>query len=218
MRAPCYENRSDAGRRLADRLARYAGTPSLIVLALPRGGVVIGAEVARRLGVPLDVLLVRKLGVPGHEELAMGAIASGGVRILSEDVIDALGISERDIAAVAAAEEDELERREQAYRGARTPPDVAGKTVILVDDGLATGSTMRAAAAALLAQGPRRLVVAVPVAPAATCEALRSEVDEVVCEVVPEDFHSVGEWYRDFRQTSDEEVRRLLGTAGAAAT
>jgi putative phosphoribosyl transferase len=217
MRAPCYEDREDAGRRLAERLARYAGEPDLLVLALPRGGVVVGAEVARRLAAPLDVVLVRKLGVPGHEELAMGAIASGGIRILSEDVIDALGLSERDVAAVAAAEEDELDRREQAYRGARTPADVEGKTVILVDDGLATGSTMRAAAAALMAQRPRRLIVAVPVAPASTCETLRAEVEEVVCLVTPEEFRSVGEWYRDFGQTSDDEVRRLLGAAGAAA-
>lgn len=217
MRAPCFEDRKDAGRRLAERLARHAGEPDLLVLALPRGGVVVGAEVARRLGAPLDVVLVRKLGVPGHEELAMGAIASGGIRVLSADVIDALGLSERDVAAVAAAEEDELGRREQAYRGARTPPAVAGKTVILVDDGLATGSTMRAAAAALMTQRPRRLIAAVPVAPPSTCQALRTEVDEVVSLVTPEGFRSVGEWYRDFGQTTDDEVRRLLGAAGATA-
>jgi predicted phosphoribosyltransferase len=206
-----FRDRKEAGRRLAETLAGYAGQPDLLVLALPRGGVEVGAEVARRLGAPLDVILVRKLGVPGHEELAMGAIASGGVRILVEDVIGALGISEREIAAVAAVEADELDRRERSYRGRRSPPDVRGKTVILVDDGLATGSSMRAAAAVLESQGPRRLVVAVPVAPAATCDELRRQVDEVVCSAVPEPFHSVGEWYERFDQTSDEEVRRLLG-------
>ena len=211
MASQRFHDRTEAGQRLAEALTPLAGAPDLLVLALPRGGVTVGAEVARRLGAPLDVILVRKLGVPGHEELAMGAIASGGVRILSEDVIDALGISDRDIAAVAAAEEDELERRERAYRGARSPLAVENRTVILVDDGLATGSTMRAAAAALRSQHPRRLIAAVPVAPAQTCEALRGEVDEVVCTRTPEPFHSVGEWYEIFEQTSDEEVRRLLG-------
>jgi putative phosphoribosyl transferase len=205
-----FRDRIDAGRRLAEALSKYAGLPDLLVLALPRGGVAVGAEVARRLGAPLDAILVRKLGVPGQEELAMGAIASGGVRILSEDVIGTLGISDRDIAAVAAAETDELDRRERAYRGARGPANVAGRTVILVDDGLATGSTMRAAAAAIRSQGPRRLVVAVPVAPAATCEELRNEVDDVVCARTPEPFRSVGEWYENFEPTSDEEVRQLL--------
>ena len=214
-----FRDRHDAGRRLADVLAaRYAGDADLLVLALPRGGVTVAAEVARRLGAPLDVILVRKLGVPGHEELAMGAIASGGVRILSEDVIDALGISDRDIAAVAAVESEELHRRERAYRGRRTPPSVEGKTVILVDDGLATGSTMRAAVAAIRSQEPRRLVVAVPVAPAATCEELRSEVDDMVCAHTPEPFHSVGEWYEEFEQTSDEEVRRLLAAMAPEAS
>lgn len=211
MGAIPYRDRVDGGRRLAERLGGLAGLPDILVLALPRGGVVTGAEVAGRLGAPLDVILVRKLGVPGHEELAMGAIASGGIRVISEDVIDALGISERDVAAVAAAEKDELERREHAYRGSRAPPDVRGRTVILVDDGLATGSTMRAAAAALRAQLPRRLLVAVPVAPAATCDALRDVADEVICLATPENFHSVGEWYEDFSQTTDDEVRRLLG-------
>jgi predicted phosphoribosyltransferase len=209
-----FRNRREAGQRLADALAPYAGTPDLLVLGLPRGGVAVGAEVARRLGAPLDAILVRKLGVPGHEELAMGAIASGGIRVLSEEVIDALGISDREIAAVAAAEEEELDRRERAYRGPRTPPDPSGRTVILVDDGLATGATMRAAAAVIRSQDPRRLVVAVPVAPASTCEALRELADDVVCTRTPEPFHSVGEWYEDFEQTSDDEVRRLLGTPG----
>ena len=205
-----FRDRVDAGRLLARALEGYARAPGLLVLALPRGGVTVAAEVARHLGAPIDAILVRKLGVPGHEELAMGAIASGGVRILSEEIIEALGIADRDIAAVAAAEEDELDRREQAYRGVRAPPAVGDRTVILVDDGLATGSTMRAAAAAIRSQGPRRLVIAVPVAPAATCDELRAEVDDVVCLRTPPRFHSVGEWYEDFEQTSDDEVRRLL--------
>ena len=207
-----FRDRGDAGRRLAGALGEYARVPGVLVLALPRGGVAVAAEVARGLGAPLDVILVRKLGVPGHEELAMGAIASGGVRILSQEIIESLGIPDRDIAAVAAAEEDELDRREHAYRGIRTPPEVADRTVILVDDGLATGSTMRAAAAAIRGQRPRRLVVAVPVAPASTVAVLRQEVDEVVCLRTPEAFRSVGEWYDDFEQTTDEEVRHLLGT------
>ena len=207
-----FKDRQDAGHRLAGALGAYARAPRVLVLALPRGGVTVAAEVARRLGAPLDVILVRKLGVPGHEELAMGAIASGGVRILSEDIIESLGILDRDIAVVAAAEEDELDRREQAYRGLRAAPEIADRTVILVDDGLATGSTMRAAAAAVRSQSPHLLVVAVPVAPAPTVAVLRREVDDVVCLLSPERFRSVGEWYEDFEQTTDEEVRHLLGT------
>jgi putative phosphoribosyl transferase len=205
-----FRDRVEGGRLLAAALEEYAGRTDVLVLALPRGGVTVAAEVSRHLGAPLDVILVRKLGVPGHEELAMGAIASGGVRILSQEVIAALGIPDRDIAAVAAAEEDELERREQAYRGVRMPPTVGGKTVILVDDGLATGSSMRAAAVAIRSQGPRRLVIAVPVGPAATCAEMATQADEVVCLRTPEPFRSVGEWYEDFGQTTDEEVRRLL--------
>jgi putative phosphoribosyl transferase len=162
------------------------------------------------LNAPLDVMLVRKLGVPGHEELAMGAIASGGIRVLSDDVVAAFGIPERVIAVVAANEEEELGRRERLYRDDRSPPVVRGRTVILVDDGLATGSTMRAAAAALQAQRPERLVVAVPVAPPETCASLRRQVDEVVCPLVPDPFFAVGNWYDDFSQIGDAEVRDLL--------
>jgi putative phosphoribosyl transferase len=216
MRTARFRDRREAGRQLAEALAGYAGRPGVLVLALPRGGVPVGYEVAQALHAPLDVMLVRKLGVPGHEELAMGAIASGGVRIVSKDVVSTLGIAEREIAAVAAAEEEELARRERAYRDALPPPDVKGRSVILVDDGLATGSTMRAAAAALRAQGAKHLVVAVPVAPPETCEALRTEVDEVVCALEPEPFLAVGLWYEDFSQTTDDEVRELLHRAAEA--
>jgi putative phosphoribosyl transferase len=209
-----FQDRSEAGRRLARDLGDYAGRDDVIVLALPRGGVPVAYEVARELGAPLDVFLVRKLGVPGHEELGMGAIASGGVRLVNEEVARQLGLSEDDIARVAADEQKELERRERAYRGARPDPRVEGRTVILVDDGLATGSTMRAAAVAMRAQDPARLVVAVPVAAPETCDALREEVDELVCTLTPGSFRAVGAWYRDFEQTSDEEVRELLERAG----
>jgi putative phosphoribosyl transferase len=208
-----FRDRFEAGRRLAEALKHYAGNSNLLVLALPRGGVPVGYEVARTLHAPLDLLLVRKLGVPGHEELAMGAIASGGVRILSEDVIAMLGIPERVIATVAAAEEKELERRERLYRDLRPAPNVRGRVVILVDDGLATGATMRAAAAALRTQSPEWLAVAVPVAPPETCEALRAEADDVICALSPEPFVAVGAWYDDFAQISDEEVRDLLRRA-----
>ena len=210
-----FQDRYHAGRRLAKALKRYAGRPNLLVLALPRGGVPVAYEVSRALHAPLDLMLVRKLGVPGHEELAMGAIASGGVRILSEDVIQALGVPDRVIAAVASNEENELARRERAYRDDRPPPDVRGKTVILVDDGLATGSTMRAAAAAIRAQHAEWLVVAVPVAPRETCQSLMQEADDVVCAAMPEPFFAVGNWYEDFTQTTDEEVRELLQRAEA---
>jgi predicted phosphoribosyltransferase len=210
---PRYRDRTEAGRVLAAALAPYAGRPNLLVLALPRGGVPVGFEVAQALHAPLDVMLVRKLGVPGHEELAMGAIASGGVRVLSHDIVRLLGISDRMIASVAAAEEETLRRRERLYRERRPPTDVAGRTVILVDDGLATGSTMRAAAAALKVQHPERLVAAVPIGAPETCDLLRQEVDDMVCARMPEPFYAVGMWYEDFSPTSDEEVSELLRRA-----
>jgi putative phosphoribosyl transferase len=205
-----YRDRIEAGKRLASRLADYADRPDVLVLALPRGGVPVAFEVARALRAPLDIFLVRKLGVPGHEEFAMGAIATGGVRVLNEDVVNYLSIPGEVIDAVAADETRELERRERAYRDDRPAPDVKGKTVILVDDGLATGSTMRAAAAALRQQQPARIVVAVPVSAPQTCDEYRMGVDEIVCAVTPEPFYAVGQWYADFSQTTDEEVRELL--------
>jgi putative phosphoribosyl transferase len=213
MDQPCFSDRADAGRQLAARLTPYARRKDVLVLALPRGGVPVAAEVARALQAPLDVFLVRKLGVPGHEELAMGAVASGGVRVLNHDVVEELEIPGRVINQVTEHELRELDRREREYRGARPPATVAGRTVIVVDDGLATGSSMRAAAAALERQAPARLVIAVPVAARATCDSLRSEVDEIVCVMTPDPFYAVGVWYQDFRQTTDEEVRRLLAQA-----
>lgn len=208
-----FRDRHDAGRRLAARLSTYANRPDVSVLALPRGGVPVGYEVAKALNVPLDVFLVRKLGVPGHEELAMGAIASGGVRVLNNEVVQAWHISPDVIEAVTAYERRELARREQMYRDDRPAPEVRGKTVILVDDGLATGSTMRAAAQALRNQDPAKIVAAVPVAAQSTCESLHDVVDEVVCELTPPDFYAVGLWYADFSPTSDDEVRTLLQDA-----
>jgi putative phosphoribosyl transferase len=205
-----YRDRIEAGKHLALRLTDYANRSDVLVLALPRGGVPVAFEVAEALHAPLDIFLVRKLGVPGQEELAMGAIATGGVRVLNEDVVSYLRVPDEVIDAVAADELRELERRERAYRGARPAPDVLGKTVILVDDGLATGSTMRAAAAALRQQQPARIVVAVPVSAPQTCDEYRMGVDEIICAVTPEPFHAVGLWYEDFSQTTDEEVRALL--------
>ena len=205
-----FRDRSEAGRLLAAKLAAYANRPDVLVLALPRGGVPVAYEVARALNAPLDVFVVRKLGVPGHEELAMGAVATGGVRVLNEQVVDGLRIPDYVIDAVAAQEQQELARRERLYRGGRPPPDVRGRTVILVDDGLATGATMHAAIKALRQLQPARIVVAVPTAAPETCEALRAEVDEVICAITPEPFHAVGLWYEDFSQTTDEEVRDLL--------
>jgi putative phosphoribosyl transferase len=205
-----FRDRAEAGQALARALSHYARRDDVIVLALPRGGVPVAAEVAKELGAPLDVFLVRKLGVPGHEELAMGAIASGGVLVLDEGVLRWLGISEEQIQRALARELDELRRREAAYRDGRPPPDLKGKTVILVDDGLATGATMQAAARAVRRHEPARIVIAVPVASRATCDEFRGEVDEVVCAVTPAPFHAVGNWYEDSSQTSDEQVRELL--------
>jgi putative phosphoribosyl transferase len=212
-----FPDRSEAGRWLAERLKAYAHRPDVIVLALPRGGVPVAFELARALDVPLDVFLVRKLGLPGQEELAMGAIASGGVRVLNDEVVRALAVPPSVIDAVARREEEELRRREEAYRGSRPSPDVRGRVVILVDDGLATGSTMRAAVRAVKQMQPARVVVAVPVAAAATRDDLAAEVDEIVCATPPEPFLAVGRWYQDFSQTTDDEVRDLLRRAASEA-
>jgi putative phosphoribosyl transferase len=210
-----FRDRAEAGRALARALPHYAGRDDDVVLALPRGGVPVGYEVAQELGAPLDVFLVRKLGVPGHEELAMGAIASGGVLVLDDGVLRWLGISEHQLQRTLARELDELRRREAAYRDGRPLPDLKGKTVILVDDGLATGASMQAAARAVRRHEPARIVIAVPVASRATCDKFRDEVDEVVCAVTPAPFHAVGNWYEDFSQTTDEEVRELLALSAA---
>jgi predicted phosphoribosyltransferase len=212
MQPKRFRNRTDAGRQLAGKLAAYADRPDVVVLALPRGGVPVASEVARALGAPLDVFVVRKLGVPGHEELAMGAVATGGLRVLNDEIVHGLDIPEREIAAVADRELHELSRRERLYRGDHPPPDVGGRTVILVDDGLATGATMRAAVQALRQQQPARIVVAVPTASPDTCEALKAAADDVVCAMTPEPFFAVGHWYDDFTQTTDDEVARSLGT------
>jgi predicted phosphoribosyltransferase len=211
-----FKDRSDAGRQLAARLSHFAGRDDVLVLALPRGGVPVGYEVAEALGSPLDVFLVRKLGTPGQEELAMGAIASGGVRVLNDRVVGALRPSGAVIDRVEARERQELERREREYRAGRPPLDVRGKTVILVDDGLATGSTMRAAVAALRRLDPAWVVVAVPVGASETCGEFEGEADETVCALEPEPFFAVGAWYDDFSQTTDEEVRDLLARSGRA--
>ncbi len=213
MTADVFRDRRHAGRVLAQVLVGYANRSDVIVLALPRGGVPVAYEVAKKLHAPLDVFVVRKLGVPGHEEYAMGAIASGGVRVLNDEVLQRLGISDAAVDAVTRYEQGELERRERLYRADRPLPDLRSRTVILVDDGLATGSTMLAAVRAVRAQQPARTVVAVPTAAAETCAQLRSEADEVVCATTPEPFRAVGTWYDDFSQTSDEEVRELLAHA-----
>ena len=210
-----FRDRVEAGDALAGLLGHYAGRPDVLVLALPRGGVPVAARVAEALGAPLDVFVVRKLGVPGQQELAMGAIATGGVRVVNEQVVGRLRLGEADLQRVAEAEERELARRERSYREGRGPPDLAGQVVILVDDGLATGSTMRAAVAAARRLGPARVVVAVPTAPASTCQRLGEEADEVVCATTPRPFRAVGYSYRSFPQTSDEEVRSLLRAAWA---
>ena len=213
-----FRDRHEAGRLLAERLAGYADRPDVVILALPRGGVPVAFEIAAALHVPLDVMVVRKLGVPGHEELAMGAIASGGVRVVNQDVVRHLGLSSAVLESVAATEYQELSRRERAYRGSRESTSVEGRTVILVDDGLATGSTMRAAVAALRKRGPARIVVAVPTAAPETCEELKTDVDEMVCATTPTPFYGVGQWYEDFSQTTDEEVRDLLAQAAPSGS
>ncbi|HEY2322697.1 MAG TPA: phosphoribosyltransferase [Thermoanaerobaculia bacterium] len=206
-----FADRVEAGKLLGEEVVRRIGKRSdAIVLALPRGGVPVGYEVARALGAPLDVFIVRKLGVPGQEELAMGAIASGGVRVLNDEVLRYVNVSKSMIEVVAEREARELERREKSYRGKRPPLDVAGKTVVIVDDGLATGSTMRAAVRALQEMKPREIVVAVPVAAPSTCDEFRGIVNEMICLRTPEPFQAVGLWYEDFSQTTDEEVHALL--------
>ncbi|MDH6086383.1 phosphoribosyltransferase [Umezakia ovalisporum] len=208
-----FKNRTIAGQILAGELTGYANRSDVIVLALPRGGVPIGYEVAKALNAPLDVLVVRKLGVPQQEELAMGAISSGGVRILNEHIVKLANICEETIATVAAQEQRELERRENLYRGHCPFPDLQGRIVILVDDGLATGATMWAAVASVRRQNPAQIVIAVPVAASATCRELEVGVDKIVCAATPEPFYSVGLWYEDFPQTTDDEVRDLLAKA-----
>ncbi len=208
-----FPNREEAGRLLAGKLEKYAGRNDVIVLGLPRGGVPVAYEVAQRLGVPLDVFIVRKLGVPGFEELAAGAIASGGVRVLNEDVLRALPKADQIIESVTAKETAELERREKSYRDDRPAPELRDRVVILVDDGLATGATMRAAVKALRQRGVAKIVVAVPVGPPDTCREFEDEADETICASAPEFFQAVGQYYEDFSQTSDEEVRDLLARA-----
>ena len=206
-----FRDRVEGGELLAEKLGQYRDRDDVVVLALPRGGVPVAREVSRALGVPFDVYVVRKLGVPGHEELAMGAIATGGVRQVNHDVVDALGIPANVIDAVAEREQRELERRERDYRGDGSPLPLTNRTVILVDDGLATGSTMRAAVMAVRQQQPARVIVAVPVGAASSCADLATEADDVVCVRTPDPFVAVGLWYRDFTPTTDLEVRTLLG-------
>lgn len=213
MMREIFRDRSEAGRALASALERYRNRGDVIVLGLPRGGIPVAYEVARSLPAPLDVFVVRKLGVPGREELAMGAIASGGIRVLNDDVMSYLRVPAAAVEKVARAEEEELRRRERAYRGSRPFPALSGKSVIVIDDGLATGSTMRAAVAALRKLEPSRIVVAVPVGAEESCALLRREADEVVCLSTPEPFQAVGLWYGDFSQTTDDEVRALLAEA-----
>jgi putative phosphoribosyl transferase len=212
-----FENRRAAGLALAERLSEYRQRPDVVVLGLPRGGVPVAYEVASALGAPLDVFLVRKLGLPGHSELAMGAIASGGVRVLNDDVVGWYRVPVAVIDEVARLERSELARREQAYRGGREPLDLRDRTVILVDDGLATGSTMKAAVQAVRAHAPARVIVGVPVGAVQTCAELQVVADEVVCARTPEPFSAVGMWYRDFAQTTDYEVRELLRLPAATA-
>jgi predicted phosphoribosyltransferase len=208
-----FPDRIAAGRMLGERLAPFANEQPLLVLALPRGGVPVAFEVAMALHAPLDVFLVRKLGFPGHEELAIGAIASGGTRLLNQAIIRGLHLPPQRVEAITQEETKELERRERLYRGNRDAPNIPGHTLILVDDGIATGSTMRVAVSALRQKGPRKIIAAIPVAPSAVCKQLQQEADAVVCLSTPTDFFAVGEWYRDFSQVNDETVRELLERA-----
>ncbi|GAB3249482.1 phosphoribosyltransferase [Larkinella harenae] len=208
-----FKNRREAGQRLANALTGYATDGKPLVLALPRGGVPVAYEVARQLKAPLDVFLVRKLGVPGQEELAFGAIASGGIRVLNTDLVRSMHLSQKVIEEITAREQQELKRREEAYRNVRPTVEIQGKTVFLIDDGLATGATMRAAAQALRQQKPTRVIAGVPVAAESTCEQLGKDVDAVVCTATPEPFYGVGRWYEDFSQTTDDEVKELLHRA-----
>ncbi|HYG24381.1 MAG TPA: phosphoribosyltransferase [Verrucomicrobiae bacterium] len=210
---PLFQDRSDAGRFLAAKLAHHSSDPSLVVLALPRGGVPVAARVAEELNSPLDVFVVRKLGVPGYEELAMGAIASGGVRVLNEEIIQRLSIPSTAVEAVTQEEEHELQRAEAAFRGDRDPVDLEGRTVILVDDGLATGATMRAAVRALRLKKPAYITAAVPIGSRDTCDHFRAEVDELICGECPEPFFAVGTWYANFLPTTDDEVKQILNHA-----
>jgi predicted phosphoribosyltransferase len=214
-----FRDRADAGRQLAKALrARYGDRPDVLILALPRGGVPVAYQVSRILNVPLDIFVVRKLGVPGHEELAMGAIATGGAIVFNDEVVGSLGIPRSTIDRLIERERQELARRERDYRGSRPPPEVKGRTVILVDDGLATGASMHAAIEAVRALGPVEIVVAVPTAAASTCARLRPFVNDMVCVITPEPFHSVSEWYDDFSQTTDEEVYSLVSASSALRT
>jgi putative phosphoribosyl transferase len=214
---PLFHNRSDAGRVLATKLAAYADRPDVQVLALPRGGVPVAAEVAQALHAPLDVFIVRKLGVPGREELAMGALASGGICVLNDDAVYSFGIDEATIQAAMACQQKEIERQERVFRGERPMAQIRGQTIILIDDGLATGSTMRAGVVALRRRQPARIVVGVPVGAAETCAEFQNEADEVVCAQMPHPFFGVGMWFEDFSQTSDEEVRNALRRADGFA-
>ena len=208
-----FQDRSEAGQFLATRVVRHAGDPSLLVLAMPRGGVPVAYEVAKVLKAPLDIFLVRKLGVPGYEELSMGAITSGGARVLNHEIIQRLGISEKVIEAITQEKLQDLERRERIYRGKREPLTIEGRTVILVDDGLATGASMRAAVHALKTKQPKKIIAAVPIGSADTCNQIRGEADEVVCGMTPDPFYAVGAWYSDFMQITDEEINQLLNHA-----
>ncbi|MGR6034054.1 MAG: phosphoribosyltransferase [Candidatus Nitrosoglobus sp.] len=208
-----FKNRIEAGRLLAEELKSYANRTDVLVLALPRGGLPVAFEVAQALGAPLDLMLVRKLGVPRQEELAMGAIAAGGTKVLNQDLVKSLNISDAALEAVISKEKRELERREHTYRGDRPVPEVGNRCVILIDDGLATGATMKAAVLALRQQQPAQIIIGVPVAPPDTVEELRKEADEIICLATPEPFYAIGTWYVDFSQTSDEEVRTLLARA-----